>query len=314
MKVDFSYPFTQRALRTFYLPLFTLTFFVIIVPFIIYPPTIHVTKYIYVWVLALVFFLRSEEFWIKKKTLLDKITTILTWVTYFPIFLPIAAVCIIVVLSIRNSVYALAHLLSGFSLFIFGARLKIIGGIPDEEKYIILFNHCSVIDELIWCVFIFLRKFKVVYDPTIRRALFVSFFAKRFGIPVRRAEEKSIDCVKWEISKGIKKGFDILEAPEGSRLRLHEMKEGLRSFQPGAFLLSIRNKMPIIPVVIYWTIKFKPRNEKVFGGHWWWSPRTITIYCLDPVFPQECEKKEELQERVRNLMKSKLNELKMTGT
>jgi hypothetical protein len=50
-------------------------------------------------------------------------------------------------------------------------------------------------------------------------------------------------------------------------------------------------------VVISWTFLFKPRS-----GQWWFSPRTIIIYYLDPEIKKKDEDIEDFKNRVRQKM------------
>ena len=143
---------------------------------------------------------------------------------------------------------------------------------------------------------------KVIFAKEMKRILFVGSFLNYIGIPVSRSEITSkIKVAKQVIDYLKEKKGNILVFPEGRRLLVEKKEELLMNFQPGAFRWSIDCNVPILPVVVSWTFLFKPRS-----GQWWFSPRTIVINYLDPVYVLEGETVESFSNRVRDMMLEKL--------
>ncbi len=325
MKLDLSYSFSKRALGTFWLPVATISFFLLFIPFIVdcifHSGSINITKCIYFVVMSVVLFNRSQEFWIhnkKRKMILDIIMSPIIWIISVPVFIMIAimvGIMIVVIWCNRKNkkdpklLYVMTYWLASMMLFTFGIRLKVKGNLPKNGQYIITPNHSAFIDEGFVGIIAELKPFRVVFAKEIQRTPFVKFFARRFGIPIERGNIESKRKTTWAVSGEIGNGFNIIIFPEGSMLRPWEIEKGLRDFLLGPFLLAIKNNIPIIPVINDWPTEFKPRSEKFWGKPWWWSPRTITTYYLEPVYP-EGKTAEQLMEEVREKMLKKLRNLR----
>lgn len=93
----------------------------------------------------------------------------------------------------------------------------------------------------------------------------------------------------------LRENSNVLIFPEGSRSRDGEMG----SFKYGAFALSLKSGVSIVPVNIYGT------HELVGKGsmNWGWNKGVdIIAEMLDPVSPLLDETKEEFATRVRDIM------------
>ena len=74
-----------------------------------------------------------------------------------------------------------------------------------------------------------------------------------------------------------KDGRSVAIFPEGTRS--HSTK--MRQFKKGSFLIAMRARVPIIPIVIHNSIDAQPRGETVY------HPATVRIEVLPPIDTSE---------------------------
>ncbi len=322
---EFNIP-NKATLRTLFIPIAMFAIFCLLIPFRLDSQTdsniLHFTKRIFAGVILFSFFLRSEEFFVdmEHKKNLDKFTTIITWIIFLSVVIvigiPSIAALALLSLVYARSVYWIMIMLSSVSLFTFGAKPKFMNSFPKVGQCITIANHCSDIDDIFVPLIFWFRKWKVIFASEIIRIPLVRFFANIVGIPLNREDRKSRGGVALKTQRAINQGFDILIYPEGRRLQVKNESNLMEEFvDDGAFEISIKNNLPIVPVVLSWTYLFKPRS-----GQWWNSPRTIRIIYLDPVYPPKMSKEEindkdtlkiaveKLKSQIRPAMISKLRE------
>lgn len=295
-----------EALRIWLIPSILLAILTIALPyFVIRHHTIYTTVYVYYALMFFYIVLRSKDFFVfKPSKTFDKVTTIITWIISVPVFLFLGLVSsLIVFLPIKDIIYKVMWTISIVIVFIFGIRLKISGQIS-KQQVIVTPNHCSGIDDALNGIIMVWFKWKVVFAEEINRIFLAAFFLKYIGVPINRKDEKSRTMVFRKIYKVVNEGYNLLMYPEGRRLPADKKDDQyLLDFEDGAFALSKKTGIPIQPVVISWTFLFKPRS-----GQWWYSPRTITIYYLEPMTICSTEEVVDFKERVRLVMLAKLQE------
>lgn len=268
-----------------------------------YPKT--TITYIYVFTMIFLILLRTKDAWpFDTGETFDKVVTILIWIISIPVFVVIGLACLVIVVLWKRSIYRVGNFLSITVIFIFGVKLKIVGTRP-KTQFIATPNHCSTVDDVVDSIIMGFSKWKVVYASEIVRIPFVKLLLKssNIGIPITRTEASSRKEVAQNMKQALLEGFNILIFPEGRRLPVEKKDDLLLPFFDGPFLLSAYSGVPILPVIISWTFLFKPRS-----GQWWFSPRTITVYYLEPEFKKEEESLENFKERVRNKMLSVLKD------
>lgn len=306
----------KATVRTFLVALALLSIFCLLIPMRIDTRVdshiLYFSKRVFVGVILFSFFLRSEEFFIdiNNKETLDKVTTVITWIIFIAVVIvigiPLILLLAILSLVFKGFVYPIMVMLASSTLFIFGIKPKFVNSFPALDQCVLVANHCSTVDELFLPLIFWLRKWKVVFAFEVVRIPMVKFFAELFvGIPVDRKDSRSKIKAALQTQRAIKQGFNIMIFPEGRRLRTSEYEKGklMEDFvDNGAFELSIKNNLPIVPAVISWTFLFKPRS-----GQWWYSPRTIKIIYLDPVYP-DGKTVEEMKLQVHNLMLATLKQ------
>lgn len=292
--------------KLFFIPTIVIGLIILILPWLTwsnYPKT--TITYVYVCSIVFLTLLRTKEAWpFETKDTFDKVVTVLIWIISIPVFLVAGFICLLIVAIWKKSIYRVGSFLSITVLFIFGVKLKIVGDLPNSQ-FIAIPNHCSTIDDVIDSIIMGVKPWKVVYAAEIIRIPFVKMLLKssNIGIPITRTEATSRKEVANSMKQALSEDYNVLVFPEGRRLPVDQKKDLLLPFFNGPFLLSAYSGVPVLPVVISWTFLFKPRS-----GQWWFSPRTITIYYLDPEVKKENETVEDFKMRVREKMYEVLKE------
>ena len=165
------------------------------------------------------------------------------------------------------------------------------------DEYIVVANHINMID----CAMIALSIFpRVPYFLTLQSNLeipFIKYLVMLFrGIPIPRnksGKEKMVNT----INKLLKKGEVVGIYPEG---HLIPYCDTIREFKDGAFNFSVKNSVPILPIVFtYREVDDIRRFTK--------KKPFITLTILNPEYPKSEVSKEsikELKQRVYRKMNS----------
>jgi len=128
--------------------------------------------------------------------------------------------------------------------------------IDPKQHYVIVSNHQSFVDILL------LSFLPLTFRWTSKRSVFLfPIFGWQFWmgghLSIVRGSEKSR---KKLIEKGIKSlrdGISVLIFPEGTRSKTGE----IGPFKPGGFIMALKTKSPILPVVISGSARTLPRNS-----------------------------------------------------
>ena len=155
-------------------------------------------------------------------------------------------------------------------------KREVIGieNIDPNERYVITFNHNSMVDILtpykIPLVFKWVSKREVYYIPFIGRLLFF-----HGDIVINRASAKEAMQLVHEKGKmWLSKGASIAIFPEGTRSKDGE----IHNFKAGAFILAKDAGVPILPVVVEGTDTMRRK-----GSPWMNWRNRVTIKVLPPV-------------------------------
>lgn len=104
-------------------------------------------------------------------------------------------------------------------------------------------------------------QFKWVAKESLFKVPFVGWnmsLAKH--IKLERGSFSSIKKIYREAAGWLRSGMSVLFFPEGTRSETDEMKE----FQNGAFKLAIKEKMPVLPIVVEGTGDAMPKGTWLF--------------------------------------------------
>ncbi|WP_022942673.1 lysophospholipid acyltransferase family protein [Psychromonas hadalis] len=121
--------------------------------------------------------------------------------------------------------------------------------VSQDEQYIIVSNHRSIIDPLI--IEIALKNKGINSLWIAKKELYNSFF---FGMFTRNAgtvlldrESKKMSSFFKEIKKNVATGYSISVFAEGTRNKSDEM---LTEFKEGSQIIAMKNRLPILPIFI----------------------------------------------------------------
>ncbi len=132
--------------------------------------------------------------------------------------------------------------------------------IDPNKTYIFVCNHCNLLDILIVGSYI-----QHYWKPLVKKA-FINFpvmgwLFRAISIDVDRSNPESRIKSVAKMMKSLNNGLSIMIFPEGTRNRT---KLPLSEFHPGAFKLSIRSQIDIIPIVLTETRFLQPVNTLNF--------------------------------------------------
>jgi 1-acyl-sn-glycerol-3-phosphate acyltransferase len=150
-------------------------------------------------------------------------------------------------------------------------KVEGLDNIDHKKTYVIVSNHQSLAD------IVLVYKTKMQFKWVAKESLFKipvlgwnMLLAKH--IRLRRNEFSSIKRVYKESAQWLRSGISVLFFPEGTRNNDSAMGE----FQNGAFKLAIKEKIPILPILIQGT------RDAIPKGSWRF---TTKISCLIKVLP-----------------------------
>jgi 1-acyl-sn-glycerol-3-phosphate acyltransferase len=125
-------------------------------------------------------------------------------------------------------------------------------------------------------------------------------------IPVERSDRIKSARALMQSARYLRKGCSIVFFPEGTRSRNGEVLP----FNEGPFQLAIRERVPILPLVVEGTGDALPRNTWLFGG-----ARDIHLRILDPVPVDTWTTRQsaELRDAVRQKIIDELDSLRGSG-
>ena len=145
--------------------------------------------------------------------------------------------------------YFFMQIFSRVACLILGLRVEIKGkeNLIPNQQYVFVMNHQSNFDVVLGSCLklkntIALGKFEILFFP-----IFGLFFYLAGNVLVKRKKRKSIARSVRKIDKMIQeKKQSVMIMPEGTRSHRYEMGP----FKLGAFRIAIRNKVPILPIVV----------------------------------------------------------------
>jgi 1-acyl-sn-glycerol-3-phosphate acyltransferase len=152
-------------------------------------------------------------------------------------------------------------------------RMKIIGleNIDKKRTYVIVANHQSLAD--ITVLYQIRAQFKWVAKESLFRVPVLGWcMSLARHIKLERGDFSSIKKVYREAAQWLKEDMSVLFFPEGTRSETGEVGE----FQNGAFKLAIKEKVPVLPIMISGTRDAIPKGGRQFSAK---------IFCTLRVFP-----------------------------
>ena len=150
-------------------------------------------------------------------------------------------------------------------------KLKVSGleNIDHGKTYVIVANHQSLADIVI--LYQTKMQFKWVAKESLFTVPFVGWSLSLCKhIRIARGQLTSIKKVYREAREWLRKGIPVLFFPEGTRSETGEM----RDFQNGAFKLAIREKVPVLPILLEGTGNAIPKGSWLFEAQ---APSMIKV-------------------------------------
>ncbi|MBI5144177.1 MAG: 1-acyl-sn-glycerol-3-phosphate acyltransferase [Candidatus Omnitrophica bacterium] len=133
--------------------------------------------------------------------------------------------------------------------------------IDKGKTYVIVVNHQSLADIII--LYKTKMQFKWVAKESLFKVPFVGWclsLAKH--IKLSRGEFSSIKKAYRDAANWLRNGVSVLFFPEGTRSETNEMME----FQNGAFKIALKERKPILPIVLDGTRRAIPKGSWVFAA------------------------------------------------
>jgi 1-acyl-sn-glycerol-3-phosphate acyltransferase len=150
-------------------------------------------------------------------------------------------------------------------------KVEGLDNIDHKKTYVVVSNHQSLVD------IVLMYKTKMQFKWVAKESLFKipvlgwnMLLAKH--IRLRRKEFSSIKKVYKEASEWLRSGISVVFFPEGTR----NNDSAVGEFQNGAFKLAIKEKIPILPILLRGT------RDAIPKGNWCF---TTKISCLIKVLP-----------------------------
>ncbi len=132
--------------------------------------------------------------------------------------------------------------------------------IDKKRTYIIVANHQSLADIVL--MYRIRTQFKWVAKESLFSVPFIGWnmrLAKH--VMLERGDFGSIKKVYREAATWLRAGMSVLFFPEGTRSETNEMGD----FQNGAFKLAIKEKVPVLPILLEGTGDAIPKGSWIFG-------------------------------------------------
>ncbi len=145
------------------------------------------------------------------------------------------------------------------NLTLAGLRIEIRGleRLDPAETYIFMLNHSSFLDILLAFAYI-PYNFRIITKEEIFWVPLMGWALKKSGqIPMNRTNpRKGLESLR-QASELLKKGISIVVFPEGTRSRDGEIRE----FKATLFILPIRTKVSVVPVLVEGTFEALRRGS-----------------------------------------------------
>ena len=201
-----------------------------------------------------------------------------------------------------NKIHKVANLWAKILLLICNIKVKVIGeeNLLRGKPQFFMANHQSDFDILISLAYIPVQFRWIAKKELFTIPLFGAAMRNAGYIEIDRSNrEKAIHSIE-EAALSIRRGKSIMTFPEGTRSRDGEIK----AFKQGAFHLSIKSGVPVVPVSIIGSGRLMPKRSLRI------KPGQIKMVIGKPieVINFDIEKRHELIEKVRNEIIKNYNE------
>ncbi len=183
-------------------------------------------------------------------------------------------------------------------------RVSIYGRekIKKGTVYVMVSNHQSLLDILVF--YRLFRHFKWVAKEELFRLPVVGWNmrANRY-IALKRGKQASIMQMMKDSEKTLISGSSVMIFPEGTRSE----DTNIKAFKDGAFMLAVKTRTPIIPMIIEGSGDALPKKGFLIRGH-----RHIRVHVLNeiPVTEYKNMDARSLSAHVRSIMVNALKSIR----
>lgn len=162
-----------------------------------------------------------------------------------------------------------------------------------RRTYVVVANHVSLGDILV--LFCLHRHFKWVSKEAIFNVPFIGWMMRMNKyVALRRGHPNSIARMMHACEDHLRAGSSVMLFPEGTRSRDGRM----RRFKHGAFTLAVRNRLPVLPVVVDGTQNALPKHGFLLR-----ETGEMRVHVLPAIEPEALgDDAEDLAHRVRQRM------------
>ncbi|HXN48697.1 MAG TPA: lysophospholipid acyltransferase family protein, partial [Bryobacteraceae bacterium] len=170
------------------------------------------------------------------------------------------------------------------------------------QAYVVVSNHQSMAD--IPVIAHIINDSKWLAKAELFRVPVVGWMLRMAGdIPVDRSDRRKGAQAMLRCARTLRQGCSIMFFPEGTRSRDGE----IHAFNDGPFQLALRERTPILPLVVEGSGTALPRNTWLFG-----PSQDIYVRALEPVPIEGWDAREPaaLREAVRQKMMDELVRLR----
>ena len=171
--------------------------------------------------------------------------------------------------------------------------------IAHDEARVYITNHVSWFD--VFALAHVLPHYTFIAKSELRKIPFFGGAAEAAGIIfIERQNRKAAFDAYKEAATHVGGGKSVVVCPEGTR----GVDYPLRPFKKGPFVFAIAAGVPIVPTIIYGTIRVQPK------GSFWIRSGRIDITFLEPVSPEgyDYDRRDELMRRVWTQMADAMQE------
>jgi 1-acyl-sn-glycerol-3-phosphate acyltransferase len=170
----------------------------------------------------------------------------------------------------------------------------------DVGPCVFVVNHQSMVDILavygLRLPFVWVSKIENFYAPFLGWNMWLNGY-----VPLRRGHLPSIRRMLRRCEERLGEGASLCVFPEGTRSR----DGNLRSFFRGAFWIAVRNRVPVVPVVVEGT------GAILAKGSFAIRPRPVLLRVLDPIRPEQAGMDDRrLRDLVFERMRAELHDLR----